>query len=115
MTDRNGERRPIAQIALLFAGLLILLGISAGSIYLVFAFREDADAVAHTLEVENQIYISLLQLRRAESAERGYLLTAQPEFLTDFKDAEAAIRPEFDRLQELAADNPVQLKHLREA
>ena len=86
---------------LLSAGLLILIGISASSIWLVFSLREDADEVAHTLEVENQIYIALLQLRRAESAERGYLLTSQPEFLTDFREAEAAIRPAFNRLQEL--------------
>jgi signal transduction histidine kinase len=114
MTDSARKRRPIVQIVLLSASLLILLGISACSIYLIFSLREDADAVAHTLEVQNQIYASLLQVRRAESAERGYLLTSQPEFLTDFKEAEAAIRPAFKRVAELTADNPVQVKHLNE-
>lgn len=115
MSTREHKRRPIAQIVLLSAGLLILLGISASSIWLVFSLREDANEVARTLEVENQIYVALLQLRRAESAERGYLLTSQPEFLTDFRDAEAAIRPAFNRLQELTADNPAQVKNLKEA
>jgi signal transduction histidine kinase len=115
MSTSEHKRRPIAQIALLSAGLLILLGISASSMWLVFSLREDANEVARTLEVENQIYVALLQLRRAESAERGYLLTSQPEFLTDFKEAEAAIRPAFNRLQELTADNPTQVKHLKEA
>jgi signal transduction histidine kinase len=115
MTDSERKRRPIVQIALLAAGLLILLGISASSLYLVFSLREDADAVAHTLEVQNQIYVSLLQVRRAESAERGYLLTSQPEFLTDFREAEAAVRPAFDNLRKLTADNPVQVQHLKEA
>ena len=114
MTDSERKRRPIVQIVLLSAGLLILLGISASSIYLVYSLRTDADAVAHTLEVQNQIYASLLQVRRAESAERGYLLTSEPEFLTDFKEAEAAIRPAFKRLAELTADNPVQARHLNE-
>ena len=114
MTDSERKRRPIVQIVLLSAGLLILLGISASSIYLVYSLRTDADAVAHTLEVQNQLYASLLQVRRAESAERGYLLTSEPEFLTDFKEAEAAIRPAFKRLAELTADNPVQAKHLNE-
>ena len=85
MTDSQRKRRSIVQIVLLSAALLILIGISASSIYLVYTLREDADEVAHTLEVENQIYVALLQVRRAESAERGYLLTSQPEFLTDFK------------------------------
>jgi signal transduction histidine kinase len=115
MTTSEHRRRTIAQIVLLSAGLLILLGISASSIWLVYSLREDANEVAHTLEVENQIYIALLQLRRAESAERGYLLTSQPEFLTDFKEAEAAIRPAFNRLQELTTDNPEQVKNLKEA
>jgi signal transduction histidine kinase len=115
MSTSERKRRPIAQIVLLSAGLLILLGISATSLYLVFSLRKGADAVARTLEAENQIYISLLQVRRAESAERGYLLTSQPEFLTDFKEAEAAIRPAFDRLRVLTADNPVQVRHLNEA
>jgi signal transduction histidine kinase len=115
MTNSERKRRPVVQIVLLCAGLLILLGISASSIYLVTSLREDADKIARTLEVENQIYIALLQVRRAESAERGYLLTSQPEFLADFKEAEAAIRPAFDRLHQLVVDNPVQVKYLNEA
>jgi signal transduction histidine kinase len=115
MTDNQRKRRPVVQIVLLSAGLLILLGISASSIYLVYTLRKDVDAVARTLEVENQIYMALLQVRRAESAERGYLLTSQPEFLTEFREAEAAIRPAFDRLKGLTADNPVQVRYLNEA
>ena len=115
MTKSERKRRPIVQIVLLSAGLLILLGISASSIWLVYSLRADGDAVARTLEVQNQISASLLQLRRAESAERGYLITSQPEFLTDFREAEAAIRPAFKRLAELTADNPVQVKALEDA
>ena len=114
-TDSPRKRRPIVQIVLLSAGLLILLGISASSIYLVTTLRQDADEIAHTLEVENQIYAALLQVRRAESAERGYLLTSQPEFLTDFREAEAEILPAFARLKTLTADNPVQVRYLNEA
>lgn len=115
ITDSKRKRRVIAQIVLLAAGLLILIGISASSIYLLYSLRDDADQIAHTLEVENQIYATLLQLRRAESAERGYLITSQPEFLTDFREAEAAIRPAFERLRQLVQDNPVQLRQLDEA
>jgi signal transduction histidine kinase len=115
VTDSQRKRQPIVQIVLLSAGLLILLGISASSIYLVFRLRDDTAAVARTLEVENQISIALLQMRSAESAERGYLLTGRPEFLADFKEAEGLIRPAYDRLKFLSADNPTQVALLAKA
>ncbi len=114
MTNTESKRRRILQISLLTAGLLILVGISASSLYLVYSLRDDADAIAHTLEVENQISLMLLQLRRAESAERGFLLTSRPEFLEDYNQSEAAIRPTYDRLKQLTADNPVQVRNLTE-
>jgi signal transduction histidine kinase len=115
MTDGERKRRSIVQVVLLAAGLAILLVISATSIWLVSLLREDADKISRTLEVENQIYIALLQLRRAESAERGYLLTSRPEFLNEFRQAEAVIRPAFNLLQHLTTDNPVQVQFLKEA
>src|SRR5687768_8831161 len=114
MTDGERKRRSIVQVVLLAAGLAILLAISATSIWLVALLREDADKISRTLEVENQIYVALLQLRRAESAERGYLLTLRPEFLDEFKQAEAAIRPAFEILHRLTTDNPVQVQSLKE-
>ena len=100
-TDSQRKRRSIAQIAVLSAGLLILIGISASSVYLLYSLRTDADQIAHTLEVQNQIFATLLHIRRAESAERGYLITSQPEFLTEFREAEAAIRPALEKLRKL--------------
>ena len=49
--------------------------------------------MVHTVEVENQINTLLLQIRRAESASRGYLLTSEPRFLADYEAAFAAIVP----------------------
>jgi signal transduction histidine kinase len=115
ITDSRRKRRSVAQIALLSAGLLILIGISASSIYLLYSLREDADQIAHTLEVDNQIFATLLQIRRAESAERGYLITSQLEFLEDFREAEAGIRPALAKLRRLVEDNPQQIQLLNEA
>ena len=55
----------MGHILLLAAGLLVLTVISAGSVHLVNKAREDARAVVHTLEVENQISLVQLQLRIA--------------------------------------------------
>ncbi len=78
------RRRAIGQVLLLAAGLVVLTVISAGSVYLVNQSREDARWVLHTVEVENQISLTQLQLRRAESAQSSYISTLLPDFLTDF-------------------------------
>src|ERR1700688_4547450 len=102
------RRRAIGQILLLAAGLVVLTVISAGSVHLVNLAREDARSVVHTVEVENQLSLAQLQLRRAESAQRGYLSTLRPDFQTDFEQAASQLTPALTRLSQLISDNPVQ-------
>ena len=78
VTPDATRRRAIGQILLLAAGFLVLVAISATSVVLVNQARKDNAWVVHTVEVENQINALLLQIRRAESAARGYLLTSEP-------------------------------------
>src|SRR5258708_7911994 len=102
----------MGQLLLLAAGLMVLTVISAGSVYLVNKAREDARWVVHTVESENQISFTQLQLRRAESAQRGFLLTMQPRFQTDFEEAASQLGPAITRLSQLVSDNPVQSRLL---
>ena len=102
------RRRAIGQILLLAAGLVVLTIISAGSVHLVNKAREDSRWVVNTVEVENQLSLAQLQLRRAESAQRGYLSTLLPDFQTDFEDAASQLPPALTRLSQLTSDNPVQ-------
>jgi signal transduction histidine kinase len=102
------RRRAIGQILLLAAGLVVLTVISAGSVYLVNKARDDARWVVHTVEVENQISLTQLQLRRAESAQRSYLSTLLPAFQTDFEEAASQLSPALVRLRQLTGDNPLQ-------
>jgi len=106
------RRRAIGQILLLAAGLVVLTVISAGSVYLVNRAREDARWVVRTVENENQISFTQLQLRRAESAQRGFVLTLRPNFQTDFEEAASQIPPALTRLSELTSDNPTQKRVL---
>jgi signal transduction histidine kinase len=108
------RRRAIGQILLLAAGLVVLTVISAGSVYLVNQAREDAHWVVHTVEVENQLSLAQLQLRRAESAQRGYLSTLLTDFQNDFEKAASQIAPALARLGRLTSDNPVQKRLLDE-
>ena len=102
------RRRTIGQILLLAAGLVVLTVISAGSVHLVNKAREDTRWVVHTVEVENQISLTQLQLRRAESAQRGFLSTLLPDFQTDFEEAASQFSPALARLSQLTSDNPVE-------
>ncbi|MBR1086565.1 CHASE3 domain-containing protein [Bradyrhizobium manausense] len=108
MTAGERRRRTFWQILLITAGLLVLTLISAGSVYLVNKARDDNKWVVHTIEVENQVNTLLLEIRRAESALRGYLLTLGPEFQADHQKAVAAIIPALDRVRRLTGDNPEQ-------
>ena len=114
MTPDVTRRRAIGQILLLAAGLVVLTVISAGSVYLVNKARDDARWVLHTVEVENQISFSQLQLQRAESTERGYLSTLLPDFQIDFEKAASLLTPALKRLGALASDNPIQKRLLDE-
>ena len=102
------RRRTIGQILLLAAGLVVLTVISAGSVHLVNKARQDTRWVVHTVEVENQISLTQLQLRRAESAQRGFLSTLLPDFQTDFEEAASQLSPALARLSQLTSDNPVE-------
>ncbi len=107
------RRRAIGQILLLAAGFLVLVAISTASVVLVNKAREDSGWVVHTVEVENQINTLLLDVRRAESATRGYLLTSEPQLLTEHEAATASIMPDVDKLAQLTVDNPVHIENMR--
>lgn len=96
----------------------MLVAISVTSIVMVNKARDDSRWVVHTVEVENQISTVLLDVRRAESAERGYLLSLQQKFLTEHDAAVSRIPAALDQLTRLTNDSPEQTaktKALREA
>jgi signal transduction histidine kinase len=104
----------MGQILLLAAGFLVLVAISAASVLLVSKARNDSGWVVHTVQVENQTSTLLLEIRRAESSARGYLLTKKSEFLDDHRAAVAAIGPELDKLADLTHDNPAQVESIKQ-
>jgi signal transduction histidine kinase len=104
----------MGQILLLAAALLVLVAISTSSVLLVNKSREDNGWVVHTVEVENQISTLMLQIRRAESAARGFLLTSEPRFLEEHEAAVATILPDVDKLIQLSGDNSVQVEKARQ-
>src|SRR5689334_25025427 len=95
------RRRAVGQILLLSAGFLVLVAISVASVLLVNKARDDAGWVTHTVEAENQINALLLEIRRAESSARGFLLTQGPEFLRDHEEAVANVPSYVRKVEQL--------------
>lgn len=114
MTADAQRRRTMVQVMLLAAALLVLGAISAFAVLLVNKARDDNAWVVHTVEVQNQISTLLLQIRRAESSARGYLLTSDPRFLAEHDSAVATILPDVDKLKELSDDNSVQVENAKQ-
>ena len=107
------RRRAIGQILLLAAGFLVLVAISTTSVVLVNQSRKDNGWVVHTVEVENQMNALLLEVRRAESGARGFLLTSEPRFRTEYEAAVGAVIANTDKLKQLSRDNPVQVENIK--
>jgi len=105
------RRRALGQILLLAVGFLVLVAISVSSVVLVNKARDANRWVVHTVEVESQISNLLLEIRRAESATRAYLLTSSPQFLGEYQAAAASILPAADQLAKTTSDNPVQVEN----
>lgn len=118
MSGSKARSSGLTQVLILMLGLAVLIAISAASVYFVYKARDDAEAVTHTVEVESQISTVLLEIRRAESATRAYLLSSGPQFMQEYEDAAARILPATDKLAQLIGDNPAQAensKKLRQA
>lgn len=98
----------LSQPVLLGLGFALLIAISSVSIFLVNRARDDSNKVAHTLKVENSLSELRIMIRRAESSQRGYLLTGQDSLLQVFKQAVADIEPALQTLSQLTSDNPSQ-------
>jgi signal transduction histidine kinase len=114
VTPDDVRRRSIGQILLLAAGFLVLVAICATSVILVDQAREDSGWVVHTVEVENQISTLLLEIRRAESGARGYLLTSDPRFLAEHAAAADKVHADIEKFTKLTSDNPVQIENAKQ-
>lgn len=106
------SRSPGAQPVLLAIGFLILILISVASIFLTERSREESELVVHTMEVQNRLSLILLNLRRAESAQRGFLITGQTPYRTEYEQAAKNTRPAIDNARQAIADNDAQSREL---
>lgn len=94
------------QAILLGVGFFLLITISAATVWLVNQSASDASTVAHTLHVQDKLSNLLLDVRRAESGQRGYLFSNDPKYLDDYSAATPEITALLSELRTLTADDP---------
>ncbi|ODA66948.1 CHASE3 domain protein [Methyloligella halotolerans] len=97
---------------LLGIGFALMVVVSIFAAFFAYQSQRSAERVAHTLAVEGEISDLLLALRLSESAERGFLITEQDAFLTEYAQASNAVTKQLHALAELVSDNQSQLKRL---
>jgi len=120
MAPQGADRRrwrtsPIPVVALALIGIITIVG--ALTFDLVRATRDRDEAVAsqsHAHEVMIAANEALAAVEHAETGQRGYLLTGDPQFRAPYDYGRKAV-PEFmGRLQSLAADDPLQRNAIAE-
>ncbi|TKR30529.1 diguanylate cyclase [Luteimonas gilva] len=92
------------QTGLLIAAL-IFLAIGVGVVLGAQRLIKDSEWVSHTNAVIGQLDELEAGLRDAESAQRGYLLTGDANYLADYRNARDRLPRSYERLSELMADN----------
>ena len=97
------------RAGLLFAAL-IFIGIGLGVLYAAQRLIGDARLTAHSHEVITALGGLEAQMRDAESAQRGYLITGRLEYLADYRGARERVPAMLDRIGTLVADNPAQAR-----
>jgi CHASE3 domain sensor protein len=105
-----GKRKlPLKVLLLVVIALVLSLVLAATLSFNLSRMRESFDWVRHTNEVLRQLSAAERRLLEAESAERGYLLSGDRDYLESFNRAEAEIPAAFSMLQQHTSDNSAQL------
>jgi PAS domain S-box-containing protein len=95
-----------------FFALICLAVVGVVSYLSVVRLAEDAAWVEHTHEVLGSLEMLLAAATDSETAERGYVITADESYLDPYRQATAVVEGEMRHLRELTADNRSQQQRL---
>src|SRR5262249_25613066 len=107
--ERSSRLNPLAGAAL---ALVVLVLNAFLSWYTTRRLVENDRAVSHTHAVLAKVEEVLSTLKDAETGQRGYVITGEPDYLNPYQDAVGRIREEVGELRDLTANNPDQVGHL---
>jgi signal transduction histidine kinase/CheY-like chemotaxis protein/CHASE3 domain sensor protein len=105
----------IQQLQIVFSfSLLLLFFALLASYYSTQKLISNSQLVNHTNEVLIEAENIISTLKDAETGQRGFLLTGEPDFLEPYNGAYKKTSRSLLALMALTAENPVQQKNLRE-
>ena len=93
----------------LVGGFLLLLLVAAASVWLIVGNHRFNASVAHTLQVRSEGYRLLTLVQDAETGQRGYLLTGDPDYLAPYTLGTAQAPRALRELEALSAHNVPQM------
>ncbi|HTB16746.1 MAG TPA: CHASE3 domain-containing protein [Bryobacteraceae bacterium] len=92
----------------LAGALLILIVVTVFSYQDWTAFQRSAPQVQHSRALLQQIEQTLSSIKDAETGQRGFVITGNPEYLEVYSAAVAALPGQLNELRALAANDPAQ-------
>ncbi|MBZ9937621.1 CHASE3 domain-containing protein [Mesorhizobium sp. BR1-1-16] len=87
---------------------------AGASVWLAERSSDDTRWVAHSLGVENELSLLQLAVRRAESGQRGYLLTQDPDYLKVYEESVQTIPTRMANLKAMVDDNSEQTARVQQ-
>jgi two-component system, cell cycle sensor histidine kinase and response regulator CckA len=99
------ESRSILALSI---GIVILVGFNVVSYQMLQHEREHMSLVKHSRQIIDATHEILSAMKDAETGQRGYLLTGNPQYLEPYQTAIKYIRSDLAVLQGLVQGNPVQ-------
>jgi signal transduction histidine kinase len=103
-----------STLALLGAGLLILIVAAGSSLWLSERARENAADIQDAQSIRSRTSRLLALLLDAETGQRGFLLTQDPKYLEPYEAARRQIGPDMERLKQLHRTDPEREKGVDE-
>ncbi len=94
--------------------VLLLLGQGVLNVFVKVQHQRTFDRITHSLLVERETERLLSWALDEQTSVRGYVITANAEFLEHHRNANSAFRSSFNRLYSLVKDNPTQLGQLNQ-
>ena len=79
------QRKNVGQTVILSTGFAMLMCISLATVWLVTRAREESAALQRNVRIENAVMQTGSYLRRAESAQRGFLISENESYLDLFE------------------------------
>jgi signal transduction histidine kinase len=112
--DRVSVPKPLAPLYWSLLGCTLLAAvITLGTFWLGFREQDQDQWVRHSLAVRSELQLIQTLILRAESSQRGYLVTGREQYLAPFDPARGALQTALDRVASLVNDNPQQIEAAR--